>query len=47
MNHDVDLEDALSFIVQRIEGEATRSGRPLTENEGFLLNNLPTAPLSR
>ena len=45
MNHDVDLDDALSFVVKRIEGEATRSGKALTEEEGLLLNNLPTAPL--
>jgi hypothetical protein len=45
MNHDVDLDDALSFVVKRIEGEATRSGKPLTEEEGLLLNNLPTTPL--
>jgi hypothetical protein len=45
MNHDVDLDDALSFVVKRIEVEATRSGKPLTEEEGKLLNNLPTAPL--
>jgi hypothetical protein len=45
MRHDADLERALSFVVMRIEGEATRSGEPLTEEEGLLLNNLPTAPL--
>ena len=45
MNRDVDLDDALSFVVKRIETEATRSGKPLTEEEGLLLNNLPTAPL--
>jgi len=45
MNQDPDLKDALSFLVKRIEGEATRSDKPLTEEEGFLLNNLPTAPL--
>ena len=45
MNHDVDLGDALNFVVKRIEGQATRSGKPLTEEEGFLLNNLPTAPI--
>jgi hypothetical protein len=45
MNHDVDLDDALSFVVKRIEAEAARSGNPLTHEEGALLNNLPTAPL--
>ena len=45
MNHDADLDGALGFVVKRIEGEATRSGRPLAEEEGLLLNNLPTAPL--
>jgi hypothetical protein len=45
MNHDADLDDALSFVVERIEREATRSGKPLTEEEGSLLNNLPTTPL--
>jgi hypothetical protein len=45
MNHDVDLDDALSFVVKRIEGEATLSGKPLTEEESLLLNNLPTTPL--
>jgi hypothetical protein len=45
MNHDVDLDDALSFVVKRIEEEATLSGKLLTEEEGLLLNNLPTTPL--
>jgi hypothetical protein len=45
MHQDPDLNDALSFLIKRIAEEATRSGKPLTEEEGFLLNNLPTAPL--
>jgi hypothetical protein len=45
MNEHADLDDALSFVVKRIEREATRSGKPLTEEESLLLNNLPTAPL--
>jgi hypothetical protein len=45
MNHDADLDEALSFVVRKIEGEATRSGKPLSEEEGILLNNLPTSPL--
>lgn len=45
MNPDADLEDALTFVVRRIEGEAMRSGKPLTEDEGLLLNNLPITPL--
>jgi hypothetical protein len=45
MNPNADLEDALTFVVRQIEGEATRSGKPLTEEEGLLLNNLPIAPL--
>jgi hypothetical protein len=44
MNHDTDLDNALSFVVRRIEGEATRSGKPLTEEQGSLLNDLPTTP---
>jgi hypothetical protein len=45
MNGNVDLDDALTFVVKRIEREATRSGKPLTEDEILLLNNLPTTPL--
>lgn len=45
MDRDTDLGDALSFVVKRIEGEATRSGKPLTEEESLLLKNLPTTPL--
>lgn len=45
MNRDSDLDGALNSIVKRIEREASRSGKPLTEEEALLLNNLPTAPL--
>jgi hypothetical protein len=45
MNQNAGLDEALSFVVKRIECEATRSGKPLTDEELLLLNNLPTAPL--
>jgi hypothetical protein len=45
MNQDTDLDDALNFVENEIQREASQSGQPLTEEEGILLNNLPTAPV--
>jgi hypothetical protein len=45
MNKDADLDNVLSFVVKRIEGEAERVGEPLTGEEASLLQDLPTAPL--
>jgi hypothetical protein len=45
MNSDGDLDNILSFVVKRIEGEAKRLGKPLSDEEALLLNDLPTAPL--
>jgi hypothetical protein len=36
-----DLEAALRFVIGRIEEEANRSGKPLSDEERSLLNNLP------
>jgi hypothetical protein len=36
-----DLDVALRFVIGRIEGEAARLGEPLSDEERFLLNNLP------
>lgn len=44
MTRNTHLNAALSFVVTRIEGEAIRSGKPLTSEELLLLNNLPSAP---
>jgi len=41
MNRTADLEAALRFVIGRIEQEAARSGESLSEEQRFLLNNLP------
>jgi hypothetical protein len=41
MERNVDLDHALAFVGERIEEEATRSGEPLTDEQRFLLKNLP------
>lgn len=41
MDHKKDLSAALKFVIDRIEEQAMRSGEPLTEEQRFLLNNLP------
>jgi len=41
MNQTADLEAALSFVIERIEAEATRSSEPLTDEQRFLLYHLP------
>jgi hypothetical protein len=38
------LVHALAFVTARIETEAVRVGEPLTDEQRYLLNNLPTAP---
>jgi hypothetical protein len=45
MNRTADLEVALRFVTGRLGEEATQSGEPLTEEQIFLLNNLPSFPL--
>jgi hypothetical protein len=37
-----DLDAALKFVIGRIEEEADRSGKPISDDERFLLNHLPT-----
>jgi len=39
-----DLEAALKFVTGRFEEQAMRSGEPLTEEQIFLLANLPSLP---
>jgi hypothetical protein len=39
-----DLDAALRFVIRRIEEEANRSGKPLSDEERLLLDNLPKAP---
>src|ERR1022692_55715 len=39
-----DLDAALRFVIGRIEAEANRSGKPLSDEERLLLNNLPKGP---
>jgi len=41
MNEQEDLGCALAFVIGRIEQEATRSGETLSEEQRFLLHNLP------
>jgi hypothetical protein len=41
MDRNADLEHALAFVIDRMEEEATRSGYPLTDEQRFLLNDLP------
>ena len=45
MDRAADLEGALRFVIGRIEEQATQSGEPLTEEQRFLLNNLPSSSL--
>jgi hypothetical protein len=40
-----DLDAALRFVIRRIEDEANRSGKPLSDEEQLVLNNLPKDPL--
>jgi len=40
-NPTADLDTALSFVIDRIEDEATRSGEPLDDEERFFLRHLP------
>ena len=44
MNRPTDLDAALTFVIKRIEEEATQSGEPLSEEQSFLLKDLPTTP---
>ncbi len=49
MDRNASLDNALAFVMERIEEEATRSGEPLTDEQRFFLNNLPrysTLPLT-
>jgi hypothetical protein len=39
-----DLDTALRFVIGRIGEEADRSGKPLSDEERLLLNNLPKGP---
>lgn len=41
MKQMTDLSVALTFVIGRIEEQATLSGEPLREDQRFLLNNLP------
>jgi len=41
VNGRTDLEAALRFVIGRIEQEAARSGESLSDEQRFLLNNLP------
>ncbi len=47
MNHGrmSDLQNALNFVSRRIEEEGVRSSRPLTDDQRFLLANLPSEPV--
>ncbi len=47
MNHGrmSDLQNALNFVSRRIEEEAVRSSRSLTDDQRFLLANLPSEPV--
>src|ERR1700682_178092 len=42
MDRTVDPDRALGFVIWRIEEEAKRSGEPLSDEQRFLLNHLPT-----
>lgn len=39
-----DLDAAPRFVIGRIEEEANRSGKPLSDQERLVLNNLPKDP---
>jgi hypothetical protein len=41
MDRTADLGAVLGFVISRIEEQAMRSGEPLSEEQRFLLNNLP------
>jgi hypothetical protein len=43
----IDLKNAIAFVIRRVEGQALRSGEPLDDNERFMLSNLPTTPYFR
>jgi hypothetical protein len=45
MNEAAELEAALQFVIRRINEEAAQSGEPLTEEQRFLLEHLPTEPV--
>jgi hypothetical protein len=42
MSHSADFNAAMKFVLTRIEEESARSGEPLSEDERWLLHNLPT-----
>jgi hypothetical protein len=44
MDRTADLAAALRFVTGRLEEQAMRSGEPLTQEQLFLLNNLPSLP---
>jgi len=44
MDRTADLEAALRFVTGRLEEQVMRSGEPLTEEQLFLLANLPSLP---
>jgi hypothetical protein len=46
MNRTADLDAALGFVIGRIEQEAARSGESLSDEQRFLLNNLPKDSVS-
>ncbi|PYU68106.1 MAG: hypothetical protein DMG52_32425 [Acidobacteria bacterium] len=43
MDRTADLDAALSFVIERIAEQARLSGEPLSEEQRFLLENLPSA----
>jgi hypothetical protein len=45
MHETTELKTALQFVIRRIDEEAMRSGGPLTEEQRFLLEHLPTEPV--
>ena len=44
MEQTADLAAVLAFVIGRIEEQAMLSGKPLNEEERFLLNNLLRFP---
>jgi len=43
MDRTADLDAALSFVIGRVEEQATLSGEPLNEEQRLLVNNLPSS----
>jgi hypothetical protein len=43
MDRTADLDAALSFVIGRVEGQATLSGEPLNEEQRLLLKYLPSS----